>query len=67
MPKRILAIIISILILASHFDAIPHLQAHEEEDALTALRRVEEELEKGRIPSGSITEASFTIPEGVSS
>ncbi|MBO3842562.1 MAG: hypothetical protein FGF48_09155 [Candidatus Brockarchaeota archaeon] len=65
MPKRTLAIIILILILTSHFDAILHLRAHEEEiDALTALRRIEEELEKGRIPSGSITEANFIIPKG---
>ncbi|MBO3808363.1 MAG: hypothetical protein FGF50_02065 [Candidatus Brockarchaeota archaeon] len=64
MPKRILAVIISILLLTSHFDAILHLQAYGEEDALTALRSIEEELEKGRIPSGSVTEASFIIPEG---
>ncbi|MEM4168663.1 MAG: hypothetical protein QXZ66_09855 [Thermoproteota archaeon] len=36
----------------------------EEVDALTALKEIEEELEKGEIPSGSITEASFIIPEG---
>ncbi|MEM3647125.1 MAG: hypothetical protein QW334_03155, partial [Thermofilum sp.] len=35
-----------------------------ETDELTALKNIEEELEKGKIPSGSITEASFTIPEG---
>ncbi|MBO3754913.1 MAG: hypothetical protein FGF53_08595 [Candidatus Brockarchaeota archaeon] len=64
MPKKILAVIISILILTSHFDARFYLQAYGEEDALTALRRIEGELEKGRIPSGSITEANFIIPEG---
>ncbi|MEM4230157.1 MAG: hypothetical protein QXZ66_10420, partial [Thermoproteota archaeon] len=65
MPKRALAIIISILILTSHFDATLRLRTHgEEKDVLTVLRRIEEELEKGRIPSGSITEANFIVPEG---
>ncbi|MBO3841375.1 MAG: hypothetical protein FGF48_03030 [Candidatus Brockarchaeota archaeon] len=65
MLRKALAIIISILILTSHFDAILRLQAHgEETDAVATLRRIEEELEKGRIPSGSVTEANFIIPEG---
>ncbi|MBO3842565.1 MAG: hypothetical protein FGF48_09170 [Candidatus Brockarchaeota archaeon] len=65
MPKRALPIVISILIVTSHFDAILRLQAHGgEADALTALEEIERELEKGRIPSGSATEANFIIPEG---
>ncbi|MBO3833085.1 MAG: hypothetical protein FGF51_06850 [Candidatus Brockarchaeota archaeon] len=65
MLRKALAIIISILILSSHFDAILHLQAHgEETDAVATIRKIEEELEKGRVPSGSITEANFIVPEG---
>ncbi|MBO3808318.1 MAG: hypothetical protein FGF50_01815 [Candidatus Brockarchaeota archaeon] len=65
MPEKALAIIISILLLTSHFDAILHLQAHGEKmDALAALREIEEELEKGEMPSGSIIEANFIVPEG---
>ncbi|MEM3958134.1 MAG: hypothetical protein QXO47_08025, partial [Thermoproteota archaeon] len=65
MSKKAVAIIISILILASHFEATFLLRAHgEDKDVSTALREMEEELEKGGIPSGSITEANFIIPEG---
>ncbi|MEM2088853.1 MAG: hypothetical protein QXF52_09340 [Thermoproteota archaeon] len=65
MSKKAVAIIISILILASHFEATFLLRAHgEDKDVSTALRETEEELEKGGIPSGSITEANFIIPEG---
>ncbi|MEM3424376.1 MAG: hypothetical protein QXI42_01015 [Thermoproteota archaeon] len=65
MSKKAVAIIISILILASHFEATFLLRAHgEDKDVSTALRETEEELEKRGIPSGSITEANFIIPEG---
>ncbi len=33
-------------------------------DALTALKSIEDELEKEKVSSGSITEASFIVPEG---
>ncbi|MBO3753462.1 MAG: hypothetical protein FGF53_01055 [Candidatus Brockarchaeota archaeon] len=65
MFKKTLAIILATLILTSHFGATLALRVHAEEiDPLTVLKEVEEELEKGKIPSGSITEANFIIPEG---
>ncbi|MBO3832875.1 MAG: hypothetical protein FGF51_05755 [Candidatus Brockarchaeota archaeon] len=64
-PKKMLAIIFSILLLSSHFGATLNLKAYGgEADALTALGEIEEELEKGKVPSSSITEASFIVPEG---
>ncbi|MGC8831824.1 MAG: hypothetical protein ACP5PQ_04520, partial [Thermoproteota archaeon] len=66
MFRRALAATLIVLMLTSHFNATLALKvcATGEADALTALKFMEEELEKGKIPSGSITEASFIIPEG---
>ncbi|MBO3809782.1 MAG: hypothetical protein FGF50_09355, partial [Candidatus Brockarchaeota archaeon] len=63
--RRVLAIIILILILTSHFDTMLYVRVRGgEANALAALKEIEEELERGQIPSGSITEANFIIPEG---
>ncbi len=65
MFRRALAIVLAALILTSHFGTVLTLRVYAEEvDALTALKIIEEELENGKIPSGSITEANFIIPEG---
>jgi len=66
MLKRISALALIVLVLTSHFGIALTFAGYgaEETDALTALRLIEEELKKGKIPSGSITEACFTIPEG---
>jgi len=66
MFRKALTIILIALILTSHFSIALILRVHaiEETDALTALKFIEEELEKGKVPSSSITETCFTIPEG---
>ncbi|MEM3448874.1 MAG: hypothetical protein QXU11_06860 [Thermoproteota archaeon] len=66
MLGKALAIALIALMLTSHFDTALTLRVYvaEESDALTALRFIEEELEKGKIPSSSITETCFIIPEG---
>ncbi len=66
MLKRVSALTLIILVLTSHFSIALTFTGYgaEETDALTALRLIEEELKKGKIPSGSITEACFTVPEG---
>jgi len=66
MLKRISALMLIVLVLTSHFSIALTFTGYgaEETDALTSLRLIEEELKKGKIPSGSITEACFTLPEG---
>jgi hypothetical protein len=64
--RKTSTIALMLLILTSHFNVVitPRLHGAGEADALTALKFIEGELEKGKIPSSSITEACFTIPEG---
>ncbi|MGB9717715.1 MAG: hypothetical protein ACPL4E_04670 [Thermoproteota archaeon] len=66
MPRKILTIALITLMLTSHLDTVLTLRVYaaEETDALTALRLIEEELERGKIPSSSITETCFIVPEG---
>ncbi|MCX8182906.1 MAG: hypothetical protein N3F08_00585 [Crenarchaeota archaeon] len=65
MIRRTLAIFLTASILTSHLGTALTLRVNAgETDALTALKVIEQELEKGKIPSGSITEANFIIPEG---
>jgi len=66
MLRKASATILIILILTSNFSAALtfRVYAAEETDASTALKFIEGELEKGEVPSSSITEACFTIPEG---
>jgi hypothetical protein len=66
MLRKASAAILAILILTSNFSAALTLRAYatEETDALTALKFIEEELRKGKVPSSSITEACFIVPEG---
>jgi hypothetical protein len=66
MLRKALAATLMALILASHFGATLTLRVYAtgETDASTALKFMEEELEKGKIPSSSVTEACFIIPEG---
>lgn len=66
MSKKALAVALIILTLTSHFSAALTFRVYATEgtDALTALKFIEEELKKGEVPSSSITEACFIIPEG---
>ena len=66
MLRKASAAILAILILTSHFSATLIFRAYgaEETDAPTALKFIEEELRKGKVPSSSITEACFIVPEG---
>lgn len=61
--RKALAMILVSLVLTSHFSTSLLVHAVET-DALNALKSIEEELEKGNVPSGSITEANFIISRG---
>ncbi|MBO3832508.1 MAG: hypothetical protein FGF51_03880 [Candidatus Brockarchaeota archaeon] len=65
MPKRALPIVISILIVTSHFDAILRLQAHGgEADALTALEEIERELRRGEYRAVRRPRPTSSYPKG---